>query len=427
MMQGDHQSSRRPAASTRPRRVAVVGAGAAGSVAAIFAAKAGAETVLLEQTKDGGRKLLVTGGGRCNILPVTLDESRFVTDSSPNILRKILRSWPLAEQIRFFEGEVGLELVEEAGTGKLFPRSQRARDVRDGLFALARAKGARLEMGARVTACVPIGDGWRIERSEASALEVDAVILATGGLSLPGTGSDGFGFTLASQLGHLVVPTYPALTPLVASPAPLGLLAGISLDVTLTADDGRLSATATGSFLFTHQGYSGPVVLDVSHVAVRSGVGGERPARLRACWTRRSEATWDTALRAGGRRRVVTVLRDELPDRLARALLGVAGIGVDCPLAELRRDQRCRLLDALLRSELTWTGHGGYDKAEITGGGVALSEIHPRTLESRKHPGLFFCGELLDAFGPIGGYNLAWAWVTGRAAGIGASLAGIPV
>ena len=407
--------------SASRRCVAIVGGGAAGSMAAIFAASGGAETLLLERTRDGGRKLLISGGGRCNILPATLDESRFVTDSSPNTLRKILRSWPLAQQIRFFEEEVGLELAEEAETGKLFPASNRARDVRDGLLALARKRGVQLQMNAHVTGCVPTANGFRIDRQDAPSLEVDAVILATGGLSVPATGSDGFGLTLATGLGHTVVPTYPALTAISTSRSPFGALAGISLEITLEANDGPRRARATGSFLFTHQGYSGPVVLDVSHVAVRSLARGGPSARLEARWTKRSEATWDAVLRSGGPQLVLTVLRDELPDRLARTLLQVAGIEARCPLATLRRDERRRLLDALLRCELPWTGYEGYDKAEVTGGGVALSEVDPRTLESRKHPGLFFCGELLDAFGPIGGYNLLWAWVTGRAAGMGAS------
>src|SRR5574341_2676977 len=137
------------------RRVAVIGAGAAGSMAAIFAAAAGAQTLPLERTKDGGRKILISGGGRCNILPVREDESRFVTDSPPNVLRKMLRSWPLREQIAFFEGELGIPLVEEEESGKLFPASHRARDVRDGLLALALRRGVSLMMNSMITGFAP--------------------------------------------------------------------------------------------------------------------------------------------------------------------------------------------------------------------------------------------------------------------------------
>ena len=142
---------------TGARRVGVIGGGAAGIVAAIFAAAAGAETLLLERTRDGGRKILISGGGRCNILPSRLEESRFVTDSSPHTLRNIIRSWPLHEQIAFFEREVGLPLMEEPASAKLFPVSERARDVRDGLLALAARHGARFIPATRVTGFGPTG------------------------------------------------------------------------------------------------------------------------------------------------------------------------------------------------------------------------------------------------------------------------------
>ena len=203
-----------------PRRVAVIGAGAAGTMAAIFAAAGGAETLLLERTRDGGRKILISGGGRCNILPARVDERRFVTDSSPHTLRNILRSWPLAEQIAFFEREMGLTLVEERETAKLFPASNRARDVRDGLLALAARRGARVLLETTITGIEPVAGGWRVEREQGQPLAVDAVVIATGGLSVPTTGSDGRGLAMLAALGHTVHPTYPALTPAIASPAP---------------------------------------------------------------------------------------------------------------------------------------------------------------------------------------------------------------
>src|SRR3954462_10737347 len=150
-------------AESRPRRVVVIGAGAAGTMAAIFAAKAGAETTLLERTKDGGRKILISGGGRCNVLPARVDESRFVTDSSPNLLRKMLRSWPLTEQIAFFENELRIPLAEEPESSKLFPLSNKARDVRDGLLAYAARAGTMLRMNTVVTGFAPHDTGWRIE------------------------------------------------------------------------------------------------------------------------------------------------------------------------------------------------------------------------------------------------------------------------
>src|SRR3954463_3297415 len=142
-----------------PRRVVVIGAGAAGSMAAIFAARGGAETTLFERTRDGGRKILISGGGRCNVLPMQLDESRFVTDSSPNLLHRMLRAWPLREQIAFFENELHLPLAEEAESSKLFPVSNKARDVRDGLLACARQAGATIRTDTTVVEFNPTNGG----------------------------------------------------------------------------------------------------------------------------------------------------------------------------------------------------------------------------------------------------------------------------
>jgi predicted Rossmann fold flavoprotein len=404
------------------RRVAVIGAGAAGTMAAIFAAESGADTVLLERTRDGGRKILISGGGRCNVLPARLDESRFVTDSSANTLRKIVRSWPLAEQIAFFERTLGMPLVEETESVKLFPASNRARDVRDGLLALAVQRGVKWRADTFVTDLAPVPGGWCVRHQSGEPIEVDAVVVATGGLSVPATGSDGTGLRVLERLGHTIHPTYAALTPLTAQPAPFGSLSGVSLRVTLTARSDARSAAATGGFLFTHHGYSGPSVLDVSHVVVRSR-GTRDPARITVRWTAASDTEVESQLAAHGTRTVLGAVRTLVPDRLASLLVERAAVAPTHSLAELPRADRLRLLDVLLRGELPWTGDEGYKKAEVTGGGVSLGEIDPRTMESRLHVGLYLCGEVLDAFGPIGGYNFLWAWATGRAAGRGAAAA----
>jgi predicted Rossmann fold flavoprotein len=402
------------------RRIAVIGAGAAGVMAAIFAAAAGAEVILLERTRDGGRKILISGGGRCNVLPARVDESRFVTDSSVNTLRKIVRSWPLAEQIAFFEHDLGIPLVEEVESVKLFPASHRARDVRDGLLAHASRLGAVMQAESLVTDVVPSGGGWRVHRAEVEPLDVAAVIIATGGLSVPNTGSDGTGLRVLERLGHVMHPTYAALTPLTMEPPTFGALSGVSLSVTLTARAGSRGATAGGGFLFTHHGYSGPSVLDVSHVAVRSR-GTAQKAQLSVRWTGLDDDALEALLRPHGARTVLGALRTTVPDRLAALLLDRAAVDPTRSLAELSRDERRRLLDVLLRDTLPWSGDEGYRKAEVTGGGVSLAEVDPRTMQSRRHPGLYLCGEVLDAFGPIGGYNFLWAWATGRAAGRGAA------
>ena len=405
------------------RRVIVIGAGAAGSMAAIFAASEGAETVLIERTRDGGRKILISGGGRCNVLPLRVDESRFVTDSSPNLLKKMVRAWPLPEQRAFFEDTLGIPLEEEVESLKLFPASHKARDVRDGLLDHARKVGVRMRMESSVVDIAPVGGAWEVTVDDGTVLKADAVIIATGGLSVPNTGSDGTGLNMLKALGHTMHPTYAALTPLTTTDTAFNDLSGISLTVSLTAKSALQQATWRGGFLFTHHGYSGPSVLNVSHVAVRARAGHAPSAKVQVQWTALGEKEWEEALKPHGARTVTGALRAEMPDRLATALLAKANVEPTRPLTELRRDERLRLIDILVRGDLPWQGDEGYKKAEVMGGGVALSEVDPRTMESRRHKGLFLCGEVLDAFGPIGGYNFLWAWATGRSAGIAAAAA----
>ena len=400
--------------------IGVIGAGAAGCMAAIAAAERGAAVVLFEGTVDGGRKILISGGGRCNVLPGTLREERFVTDSSANTMKKLLRSWPLREQRRFFESDLGLPLVLEEDSDKLFPESNRARDVRDGLIGMARVRGVKLRFGSRVAELEPAGAAWQLTLANGESQPLAAVIIASGGLSVPATGSDGWGLERMRALGHTIHPTYAALTPLTATPPVHADLSGVSLNVALIATGAGREARAEGGFLFTHRGYSGPAVLDVSHVMVRARQAGE-PATLRARWGHRDANWWETALQARGSGNVLTLLKEELPQRLAERLLEESGLARDTSLAQLRREERKALVEHLTRYPLPVTGDEGYKKAEVTGGGVALGEVDPRTLESRKAPGLFLCGEILDAFGPIGGYNFAWAWATGRSAGCGAA------
>ena len=402
------------------RDIAVIGAGAAGLMAAIHAAGPGRRVTLYESTSDGGRKILISGGGRCNVLPSELDPKRYVTASSPNTMRNLLRNWPLAEQQQFFEEEIGLPLVLEPETGKLFPVANKARAVRDALVQFAERRGVVFVPSTKLVDLVPVEGRWRLIFAQSSPAMADAVILATGGLSVPQTGSDGLGLALVQRLGHTVHPTYPALTPLTLAPPRFTDLAGISLTVTLTATSAIEKRTATGGFLFTHRGYSGPAVLDVSHVAVRGRLAGDSPATLSVHWGTRTIAQWEASLSPGAQS-VAAAVRQWLPSRLADRLLEEAGVPGQTVLAQLTRGDRKKVLDAIVRFPLPWTSDEGYQKAEVTGGGVSLAEVHPRTLESRILPGLFLAGELLDAFGPIGGYNFAWAWATGRLAGLGAA------
>jgi predicted Rossmann fold flavoprotein len=405
--------------------VAVIGAGAAGLMAAIFAARSGRRVVLLERTRDGGRKILISGGGRCNVLPSELSPWQYVTGSSANTLKKMLLSWPLSEQRAFFERDLGIALALEPETGKLFPVSNRAREVRDRLVEHARSAGVETWFEAQVVDLIPRSEGgWRIELANSEPLAAERVIVATGGLSVPQTGSDGRGLRVLEALGHTLNPTYPALTPLTADPPVHAPLAGISLEVAIAAPQTRGVFETGGGFLFTHRGYSGPSVLNVSHLAVQSRMSGGPSQPVLVRWTALDGAAWESALVDASGGTVSGLLRRHLPHRLADALIVESEVDPQRGLAHLRREERNRLVELLARYPLPWTGDEGYKKAEVTGGGVALSEVHPRTMESSRHSGLYLCGEVLDAFGPIGGYNFAWAWATGRAAGLGVAAGG---
>ena len=356
---------------------------------------------------------------------------RFVSESPHHLVRRMLAAWPLDAQRRFFEDTLGVPLRLEPETGKLFPASNRATDVRDALLAWYRRQGVISRFETRVTAVRPVDGGadgvrWRVETDAAGVLEACAVVVATGGLSVPNTGSDGFGFGFARRTGHVVEPTYAALTPLTSdSLAPWGVpvasMAGVSLAARVSGGTGAAALASSRGFLFTHRGYSGPSVLDVSHLVTRARAAGQPLPTLTVRWDADSDASvWDERLRSSGGT-VGALVRRALPTRLADALLATADVPPEQPLAHLGRDARRRLAAVLGVFPLRVTGDEGYRTAEVTGGGVALSEVDPRTLESRRAPGLFFCGEVLDAFGPIGGFNFLWAWATGRSAGLGAS------
>ena len=248
-------------------------------------------------------------------------------------------------------------------------------------------------MNTTVTGFRPVDARWRIDARDREPLHADALVVATGGLSVPSTGSDGGGLRIVEAMGHAIQPTYPALTPLIAHPAPFAALSGISLPVTITARADGLSSTATGGFLFTHHGYSGPAVLDVSHVAVRSRAQGISPAVIKVRWTTRGEEEWTQILKPQGSQKLLSAVAAELPLRLAEALIEAAGIDPRLSLAHLGRPDRLRLIDTLVRGELPWTGDEGYKKAEVTGGGVSLTDIDPEDDGEPADTRAFFSAE----------------------------------
>jgi len=404
-----------------PWPLVVIGAGAAGLLAALFAARGGVRTLLLESHAKPGAKIRVSGGGRCNVLPSRAEPSDFHTESSRNALRNILRSWPLDQVRAFFERDLGVALKLEE-TGKLFPLSEDPAEITSALLGACERAGVTLRAGIRVRELRALGasavGGARFELALASGERIRAqrVALCTGGLSLPKTGSDGWGYRAAERLGHRLRPRYPALVPLLASDARWSELAGVSVRVRLSVLRGneRLEARS-GDLLFTHRGFSGPVVLDISHCLARASHQG---TRLHAAWLGDDTAVWDARMREGGARTVQSFTRAHLPRRLADALVARSGVDPGRALARLTREERAQLAEQLGACLLEIAGDEGYRTAEVTAGGVPLEEVATRSLESRLVPGLYFAGEILDVTGRIGGFNFLWAWVTGRRVGL---------
>ena len=440
--------------------VAIVGAGAAGLATAIFTRRANParSVLLLEGALKPGAKILVSGGGRCNVTNRVVSEREF-WGGRRSIIRRILRSFPASDTVEFFQ-ELGVALNEEAD-GKLFPVSGHARDVLTALWRGAEAAGVRLATGSRVSrierspsgfhiaiarratesrasapiegqhdARIEVQHDARIEGQEAALFESQFVVLATGGQSLPKSGSDGVGYAFARSLGHTIVPTTPALVPLMLGGQPHGELSGVSHDAELAVwVDGRISTRLSGSLLWTHFGISGPVAMNASRHWLRAQTEG-RQVRLTASFIpgmtfEGLEKWWTTIASSRPKISVTAALALRVPAAVAAIIVGYLNI-VPCQLAHLTRADRRKLTSALVEWPLAVTGCRGWNYAEATAGGVALDEIDAATMESRKCPGLYLVGEILDVDGRIGGFNFQWAWSSAYVAGRSLSRGALP-
>lgn len=409
--------------------LAIVGAGAAGLATAIFAAEAAGRTariVLLDGAKALGAKILVSGGGRCNVTHERVTPEDF---NGPRArVKNVLAAFGADDAARWFE-RLGVPLKREP-TGKLFPRSDKARTVLEALVARCGKLGVDVRTEHHVQGVALHGDPPRFRIDHArGTLEAARAVLATGGRSIPKSGSDGAGYELARALGHTVAPTWPALVPLVlASGFFHASLSGISHDAELTTRiEGTIADRRTGSLLWTHFGISGPVVLDASRhwVGARSrGAAATMSGSLLPGW---SFAEADRFLASAAdehpRRSVALVLASRLPERVAAAIAAHAGAGEGTRLADLGREPRRALARALVDLPLPVVRDRGWNYAEVTAGGVPLDEVDYRTMESRRARGLYLVGEILDCDGRIGGFNFQWAWATGHVAGTAAGRA----
>lgn len=404
--------------------VAVVGAGAAGLTAAIAVtdslAKEGmpCQVILLDGAKQIGAKILVSGGGRCNVTHDIVTPKDFF--GNRNIIRNVLAAFSVRHTIAWF-ASLGVELRREP-SGKLFPTTDNARTVLNALLDRTRHAGITLCPDHRVCEISRSGSGYRLRHNRGS-MHAARVILATGGQSLPRTGSDGFGYRLVCSLGHHVTPTVPALVPLVLEQSMShATLSGLSHEVELTTVvEGREVDRRTGSLLWTHFGISGPVVMDASRfwtLATNRGaqpylygnfVPGQTPDELK---------TWLLAqVTKHPTRSLARTLALLVPERFAHSLCVHCACDPQKTIAQVSRIDRNRLLDALTRFRIPVERDRGWNFAEVTAGGVPLDEINYRTMESKVAPGLYLTGEMLDCDGRIGGFNFQWAWSTGWLAG----------
>jgi predicted Rossmann fold flavoprotein len=400
--------------------VTVVGGGAAGLATAIFAARRGLFVTVLDGARSLGAKILVSGGGRCNVTNRSVEAGDFWLARS-SFVRRVLSAFTAEDTARFF-GELGVGLHEEPG-GKLFPDTNQARTVLQALVAEAERRGVALRTGHRVTGVRHLGAGFSLETSR-GPLEAERLVLATGGLSLPKTGSDGAGYRLAQSLGHSVAPTTPALAPLVLEGDFHATLSGVSQPVVISLYvAGRKRADVAGSMLWTHFGISGPAALDVSRFWHRARLVG-KDVRLVANLVPTAdfatlEAWLLTETSGNPGRRLDKALAAHLPASIASAIPGRLEIDAATSLGRLRREARRRLVKALVEWPLPVRDSRGYNFAEVTSGGVPLSEVNAVTMASRRCAGLHLVGEILDVDGRIGGFNFQWAWSTGFVAARG--------
>lgn len=404
--------------------VVIVGAGAAGLVAACRAAELGARTLLLEKNRRPGVKILMSGGTRCNLTHHT-DNRGIVQAYGPpgRFLHSALAALSVRASVELFEAEGVATKVEE--TGKVFPRSDRASDVLNALLARLRRSGAALAVEEPVTDLRRDGAGFVVS-TPLRHIAAPAVIITTGGQSYPGSGTTGDGYRLASGLGHQLVAPRPALVPLVSSAPWVRELRGLTLpDIVLSVREGETRLMQRrGALLFAHFGLTGPAALDVSRVVS----GHPHPATLTAdiqllpdLKESQLAERWRLELADAGRKSLATLLSHWIPQRLREVVLAQAGIPLDRRAAEHSRDERQRVVQVLGRLVIPLQGTLGFEKAEVTAGGVPLDEVDSRTMQSKRVPGLFFAGEVLDLDGPIGGFNFQAAWSTGWLAGQSAS------
>ncbi len=409
-------------------KIIVVGGGPAGIMAALTAVQQGASVELWERNQQLGRKLAITGKGRCNITNDTADLGELVTNIPGNgsFLYGALSRFTPRDVMDFFR-DAGLPVKTERGR-RVFPVSDRARDVVDVLTEQLAKNGVVLRCGMRAKRlCLREGRVAGLYDFTGAFHAAQAVVLATGGVTYPATGSTGDGYALAEQAGHTVVPPRPSLVPLETEESWPAQVSGLSLrnvELSLWSGETRL-AKEFGEMLFTHFGVSGPLVLSLSQTVCDPKYAGT-PLNLHIdLKPALSPEQLDERLRrdfgAQSRKIFQNSLHQLLPTSLIPVFVALSGVPGDKPVNQLTREDRRGLVELLKCLPLTVKGPRPIAEAIVTAGGVCVKEVDPKRMASRLVPGLYFAGELLDVDGYTGGYNLQAAWSTGYVAGLSAA------
>ena len=407
-------------------KVAIIGGGAAGLLAGIAAAQNGAQVTIFEKMRLPGKKIMITGKGRCNITNAC-EIPEFIKNIPGNgrFLNSALHRFTNDDIVLLLESH-GLQTKVERG-GRIFPVSDKAKDVVDTLVKIFTEAGGKLQLDTKVIEILAKDGQVTGVKTNSGVYPADAVILAAGGASYPGTGSDGGGAKLAAKLGHKIVPLRPSLVPLESDYPYVDDLQGLSLrnvQGTLTAD-GEKIGSEFGEMLFTHFGVSGPIILSLSNLAAKALDEGKEVELHIDLKPALSEEKLDARIQRDftqySKKQLANGMKDLLPQRLIPVVCDMAYLDEEKFINQISREERHRLLAALKNFCVPITSTRPLAEAIVTAGGVSVKEINPKTMESKLIRGLHFAGEVMDVDGYTGGYNLQAAFSSGHAAGMAAA------